>query len=257
MKKFLQFCFVAAILLGCSTQYVAASDFAKGDKAEPIVLKGKTPGVFNSLAVGVGVGTTGVDFNVAMPIGRHFAIRGGVDMMPNFTFNSDLTVSTVHQGAEIEGDMSVEAGLKRTSGEVLLNYYPFKRSSFFLTAGAYFGGDQMIKVAGHSDSFVNGSVIVGDQRIPVDENGNVSGGLRVKNVRPYVGIGMGRIVPRRRVGFMWELGVQIHGTPEVYTDFGDVSSEVDAALANNDFQDIIDKVVVYPTLKFRINIRLF
>ena len=34
--------------------------------------------LFNSLAVGVGVGTTGVDVNVATPITSHFALRGGL-----------------------------------------------------------------------------------------------------------------------------------------------------------------------------------
>ena len=42
---------------------------------------------------------------------------------------------------------------------------------------------------------------------------------------------------------MFELGVQFHGTPEVYAD--------------NEFSDIIDKLTVYPVLKFRLSGRIF
>ena len=44
----------------------------------------KELGVFNSLAVGVGVGTTGIDVNVATPITSHFDLRGGFSIMPKF-----------------------------------------------------------------------------------------------------------------------------------------------------------------------------
>ena len=47
----------------------------------------------------------------------------------------------------------------------------------------------------------------------MDNNGNVSGGLKVSGFRPYLGLGFGRAVPKKRVGVMFELGVQFHGKP--------------------------------------------
>lgn len=52
----------------------------------------KELGVFNSLAVGVGVGTTGIDVNVATPITSHFDLRGGFSIMPNFSMSTDVDV---------------------------------------------------------------------------------------------------------------------------------------------------------------------
>jgi hypothetical protein len=128
--------------------------------------------------------------------------------------------------------------------------------------GAFFGGDKMITIQGHSDELqqliAQGQSLgieIGDYTIPVDKNGNVSGGLKVASFRPYVGIGFGRAVPRKRIGFMYELGVQFHKTPEVYTDNGNLGTLVEEA--DNDFTDIINKFTVYPVMKFRLSGRLF
>ena len=55
-----------------------------------------------------------------------------------------------------------------------------------MTAGAYFGGGTLLKINGHSDQLKDlvdeagkAGVVIGDYTIPVDENGNVSGGLKV------------------------------------------------------------------------------
>lgn len=45
---------------------------------------------------------------------------------------------------------------------------------------------------------------IGDYQIPVDENGNVNGGVKVKNFRPYLGLGFGRLIPKNRLGIRFE-----------------------------------------------------
>lgn len=41
---------------------------------------------------------------------------------------------------------------------MIFNFYPIPVGSFFIAAGAYFSGDKMIKIKGHSDEFVNAAV---------------------------------------------------------------------------------------------------
>lgn len=162
------------------------------------VMAQKELGVFNSLAVGVGVGTTGIDVNVATPITSHFDLRGGFSIMPNFSMNTDVDVDVeAIEGVNVPSTIDMEGSIKRVSGELLVNYYPFKKGAFFLTAGAYFGGGTLLKINGHSDELKElvaeagkAGVVIGDYTIPVDENGNVSGGLKVSNFRPYVGLGV-------------------------------------------------------------------
>ena len=228
----------------------------------------KELGYFNSLAIGANVGTTGWGIDFATPIGNYLALRAGVTIMPNFTYSDDVDVninmsSSYMPDKNIPAEMDIEGNTKRTAGEILLNIYPFKQSSFFIAGGAVFGGDKLTKIKGHSDELANyqelagkAGIEIGDYMIPVDKNGNVSGGLKVSAFRPYVGLGFGRIVPKnKRVGFMFELGVQVHGTPEVYTDYGNIDTLMEEA--DNEFSEIINNLNVYPVLRFRLCGKLF
>lgn len=220
----------------------------------------KDLGVFNTLAVGVGVGTSGIDIDAATSITPRFALRGGVSFMPNFNLNTDVDVNVdIDDVGSYSSMVNVNGGIKRLSGELLFNYYPFKKGAFFLTAGAYFGGSKLLKIDGHSEELKelveeagSAGIVIGDYTIPVDKNGNVSGGLKVSGFRPYVGLGFGRAVPKKRVGVMFELGVQIHGKPEVYTDYGNVDNLLDEVDPDDTFTKILDKVTVYPVLKLRL-----
>ena len=225
-------------------------------------------GFFNSLAIGANVGTTGWGIDVATPLGNHLALRAGFTIMPNFSYSDDVDVSINYTSSyipdgQIPATIEVEGTMGRTAGEILLNYYPFKRSSFFLTGGAVFGGDKVVKVKGHSDELAQyqdlagkAGIEIGDYTIPVDQHGNVSGGIKVSSFRPYIGLGFGRIVPKnKRVGFLFELGVQVHGTPEVYTDYGKLGDLLEEA--DKEFSDILDKINVYPVLRFRLCGKIF
>ena len=104
-------------------------------------------GVFNSLGASVGVGLTGVDVEVATPITPYLALRGGVSIMPNFSMGTDVDVELDGQAA---GSMNVDGSMKRVSGQVLLNIYPFRSSSFFAAVGGYFGGTSLVTIEGTS-----------------------------------------------------------------------------------------------------------
>ena len=221
-------------------------------------------GYFNSLGLGLSVSTVGVGLEVSTPIGNYLALRGGVSFMPKFTVTDEVNADLkgVPQGYPQSAEVELEGSTKRTTGELLLNLYPFRSNGFFVAVGASFGGDKFVQITGHSDELqqliaAGGSagLQIGDVSIPVDQNGNVSGGLKVSAVRPYVGLGYGRAVPSKRINFMLDAGVQLHGTPEVYSDFGQVDQLM--AEVDNDFTDIINKLKVYPVIRFRICGKLF
>ena len=221
-------------------------------------------GYFNSLGLGLSVSTVGLGLEVSTPIGNYLALRGGVSFMPKFTVTDEVNADLkgVPQGYPQSAEVELEGSTKRTTGELLLNLYPFRSNGFFVAAGASFGGDKFVQITGHSDELqqviaAGGSagLQIGDVSIPVDQNGNVSGGLKVSAVRPYVGLGYGRAVPSKRINCMLDAGVQLHGTPEVYSDFGQVDQLM--AEVDNDFTDIINKLKVYPVIRFRICGKLF
>lgn len=215
--------------------------------------------VFNHLGAGVGVGTNGISIEATTTITPFVHMRAGVSIMPGITFNTDADVNYSVAGTNRTSTVDLEGDLARTQVQVIFNVYPVPAVPFYIAAGAYFGGSDLVKISGHCADLAGmgdaASVIIGDYAIPVDENGNVSGGIKVKSFRPYVGIGWGKALPSKLLNFSVDLGVQIHGTPELYTDYGaiDTSSVTD----DNTFQKIIDKLKVYPTLTFRLGFRAF
>ena len=235
-------------------------------------------GIFNHLGLGVGVGTTGISVEAAAPVTSFVQMRAGVAFMPDIKFHADADVeysltSMTGQAFMHTSEARLRGNLGRVQGSVIFNVYPIPRCNFFVAVGAYFGGNDLLKIDGHCDDMVRDAdgnitidgqkfhlgnesgVVIGDYKIPVDKDGNVSGGIKVKSFRPYFGLGFGRSVPGKLLAFNTELGVQIHGKPELYTNNGEL--EVPEYDGDDTFHKIMDKVKVYPTLTFRLSFRAF
>lgn len=225
--------------------------------------------LFNHLAVNAHVATTGVGVELSTPITKFITMRAGVTCMPGFSFNAEVD-GQYYDVNNTPRDFTVDldANLKRTQGSVIFNVYPLAKakvcSSFFLAAGLYFGGDKLVKIKGHSDEIandleqLNGTpyIELGDYKLPVDENGNVKGGLKVQKVRPYLGLGFGRYVPNKRISVTGELGVQFHGHIKPYTSEGEIEA-FDELTEKDDWKKVMDKLTVYPMLKIVISGRIF
>ena len=140
------------------------------------------------------------------------------------------------------------------------------RNDLFLTAGFSLGGKKIAKLDGHSDDVARvyeenpnwtGTIdaVIDKYNIRVDRQGNVEGDVRVNGFRPYLGLGYGRLVPRGRVGFRVEAGVQFMGHMKVYQDDTELDIK-EATGGNDDLSKIIDKWTVYPVLKFMLTTRI-
>lgn len=234
--------------------------------ALPLSGKGlKELNIFNHLGVGIHAATTGFGIEAATPITDFISLRAGATFMPGFSFSTNVNGN---YNADINGvptsesfEMSIDGGLKRTQGSVILNIYPFARkSSFYVAAGAYFGGSTVISLSGHSDELAelaanNSYIEIGDYEIPVDENGNAEGALKVNSFRPYLGLGFGRPIPSGRLNLGIELGVQFMGHIKVYSN----GQELDKTVIDNDddWKKWMDKLTVYPVLKITLSGRIF
>lgn len=219
---------------------------------------GSPVSVFNHLAVGASVGSTGISLEAATNITSFVQLRAGVSMLPNFSFSDQYDVNVNAPMGNVPGHIDLDAGFGRTQGSVIFNVYPIPAGSFYIAAGAYFGGRDLVKIKGHSNELAdlqNSNVEVGDYLIPVDKNGDVRGGLRVKNFRPYIGLGFGRAVPKHRINVNFDLGVQFHGKPEIYSDHGEIHL---SDYTNDDtIQKIIDNIKVWPVISIKICGKIF
>ena len=76
----------------------------------------------------------------------------------------------------------------------------------------------------------------------------------------YVGLGFGRSIPNKRVGFQFELGTMFYTNAKFYCQEEEVSMS-DAADKFGDAAktavDFMDKFPIYPQLAFRLNFLAF
>jgi hypothetical protein len=242
--------------------------------------------LFNHVSVGVSAGTDGIGFQVAAPLGNLVTMRVGYSFMPAFKYKKTFDIG--NDPAFTTHDLDLEAKLKMNQFSLLFDYYPFTHSSFRLTAGAYIGNNKIVN-AYNKTPFVEasqwgtagiqlaeGGNVYDKYTIVTDKNGNIEANLKVNGFRPYIGIGFGRSVPRKRIGLSFDLGVQVWGTPKVMTNLmyfdgneGEFVTRNEKINKNKitrtdkDYKKIkdavktIQKFGVYPVLTFRLNGRLF
>ena len=104
------------------------------------------------------------------------------------------------------------------------------------------------------DDEVDVIVDVADASIAPNADGSVNAYLKVNSIRPYFGLGVGRAVPKHRVGFRFELGAMYIGKPDVD------SPNIDGTLNSEDldgFNKTLSKCRFYPQLSFKLTYRLF
>ena len=260
MKKLFVACF--AVLMG-STSVLAQETVERG--------------IFNHLGLNVSASTEGIGVGVATPITDYLELSAGVNFMPSIKIKGDVNVDynidpllpvTIPSSDKVK----ITGDLKRTTMDVKLNIYPFGGNSTFFVAGGFsFGGKNLGKLNGHSDVIENAvstypafkdvilnsiSAELDKYNVKFDERGDINGDIRVKNFRPYVGLGVGRLVPKSRVGFRFEAGCQFMGKLKVYQDDKEVKiNELNDT--DDDISKLIDKLTVYPVLKLTITGRIF
>ena len=232
--------------------------------------------VFNHVGLNAGVGTEGISIGVATPLFKNFVeLEAGVDILPkclSISEQADLTVdaSIIVQGQTVripDSKVDIDADFSRTAFHAKANIYPFGgNSKFFIAAGFSAGGAKLAKLSGHSDGLAQ--VIrqypeyadeildrvgaeLSDYNVKFDKNGDIKADLRCNSFRPYLGLGFGRVVPKNRLGFRWEIGCQYMGKLKIYQN----GSEVDVRTMGKDggdIADVMDKIQFYPVLKLQI-----
>ena len=237
--------------------------------------------IFTHLGAGISVGTDGVGIEVAAPCTKFLGIRAGISFIPKITVNiNDISYDRNVPNYDAKG--SVKASIKKIDGKFLVDFYPWRdKFSGHITVGLFAGTNELITASFKEDPNepIGGGIVkkIGNAEWMVEPvNHKVDFRLTTNVVKPYVGIGFGRMVPPsdKRIGVSCDLGVQFHGTPEfqgyatAHTATGDkhqwVTLESQDFDFGKDFQKDIDdalKIVhavkVWPVLNVRITGRIF
>ena len=261
MKKLMM---MAVILLAGVGSVMAQSDYKRG--------------IFNHVGLNVGAGTEGISVGVAAPVTNFLEVEAGVNIMPSFKLSGDLDVDVKPipgVSTPTDATIHVDGDFSRTTFNVKANLYPFGGGSkFFIAAGLSIGGEKIAEVTGSCDDLREFSqnlptqelkdqlrqaatANLGGYNLELDENYNVQGDIRCKNVRPYLGLGFGRLVPKNRIGCRFELGCQFMGKLKVYQNGNEI--DIDKALEDageDDLSKFVKDLKVYPVLKLSFTGRI-
>ena len=240
-------------------------------------------GFLNHVGINVGAGTEGISVGLAAPVTGFFELEAGVNVMPSFKLSGDLDVdvntSSLPQVPNVqyphEATIHAEGSFDRTTFNVKANLYPFGGGTkFFIAAGLSIGGEKIAEVSGSCDELRDFSQKLPTQELKdqfrqavsanlagynlqFDENYNVQGDIRCKKVRPYLGLGFGRLVPKNRLGMRLELGCQFMDKLKVYQN--DTEVDIDKALEDageDDLSKFVKDLKIYPVVKFSLTGRI-
>lgn len=221
-------------------------------------------GIFNHLGANLNVGTEGIGFGIAAPCTDYLEFSLGINFVPGIKIDGDVSIYFDNVINPIDNKVNIKGNMSRTMIDFKANVYPFgDRSSFFVAAGFSFGGKKIFELTGHNDYIAEHPELrqyihanLNDYRLEFDDNGDIKGDVRVKSFRPYLGLGFGRLVPKNRVGFRFELGCQFMGKMKAYQNDNELATDA-VKKSDDDLSKILDKLTVYPVLKFTLTGRIF
>jgi hypothetical protein len=213
-------------------------------------------------------------------------------------FESSFERSLVPTSYNLPGNkVKIEGKTGLGAGHLLFDIHPFK-NAFRITTGLYFGKEEIITVENKDNNDFLGianwnrdvtafnetgtkapglagipglgtaitelprlGLEMSDYFLAPDNNGHVDASIRVNKVRPYIGLGVGRMVPKKsRLTCNFDFGVQFWGKPEIYLNGIDGEKKLEKKDLGNDGDDVLDilsKITVYPQLTVRLVGRIF
>lgn len=187
-------------------------------------------GVGNHLAWGVGFGTEGFNVSIATDMTQYAELEFGVNYAPGFSKTSNGTVFCMVDGncKYTDNVIDVKTSINRATLDFKGSFYPFgEQNDLFIAAGLSFASKEIATIKGSCQAKDmpndNAFIRAGKFMLPVDkENGKIvaNGSCQVNSVRPYVGLGYGRLVPKSNLGFRVEAGCQFSGDVNVFYNDG-------------------------------------
>ena len=226
---------------------------------------------FTRYSAGINAGTYGAGVWGATNLSDNFVLSAGFS---HFGLGLSREWSETFEGFAIDDpnanvpDLGVTIGnprLRLPHGNLKIGWYPLANGIFSLRLGAYVGVFDLGfsgSIDGYSalrEQFGDiGFEMEGASLIP-RADGTFDGSFRFGNVvKPYFGFGIGRTIPRNRVGFRFNLGVLYQGdirlvSDQINLDLANITNEVNGDV---DFLDDISGLLrFWPMMNFSLTYR--
>ena len=248
------------------------------------VMAQEETGIGNHLGWGVGFGTEGFNASIATDLTQYAELEFGVNYAPGFSRKSNGGVfhspelgdkrPYLYYADKKEATLDVKTSINRATLDFKGSVYPFATkenftSDLFVSLGISFAskeiatikGDCLANIPEEAGPKENYYIRAGKFRLPVKYEGGkfvANGSCQVNSVRPYVGLGYGRLVPKNNLGFRVEAGCQFAGDVKVYHN----DKEVELLSKYNippksTAKKFMDFFSIYPVLKASLRGKFF
>jgi hypothetical protein len=217
-------------------------------------------GFFKNFGLGVKVGTTGVGGDLNISLHPNIKARLGFTYLWYSYLPDGLEETVVDPRDNSEHSMGLDKiKLSFPNASLLVDLFPMRSGIFHFTLGLFLGQNK-ITAYGHVPSSLPSFVIADYGFIP-NSDGTMSASLNIgKTVKPYVGIGLGRTITKRRVGFKFELGAIYQGKNLSITsnnlDPG-IVADANAAMDEEDIISTAESILqLWPVMSFTLSFRI-
>ena len=197
----------------------------------------------NGMSAGLNLSSNGIGPQVAMAILKNEKL---VARLEGRYYYKEISESKVDAD---QNTWLVDGYFKRGSIGLLIDYHPFK-NSFKITAGYSFLLNEV-----SNESILKDSVPFGGIKISPEEIGTISGGYKI-NTSPYLGIGIGRAIPKKRFGFSFEVGTYITNVPVISFKGTNLLAPSTGIYPAELFVDDFKSYPLLPLISFGMSIRL-
>lgn len=188
----------------------------------------------------------------------------------------------------------VRTGLRLGMNNVkaMVNWYPFSLGRFYVSGGIYYSfnrKDSFIMLSGYTteedwealielrtrmhdtdpykenDFTYNYALQIGGEEYAIEgrntqSRGYFEGDYVISQFKYYLGMGLGRCVPNKRVGLQFEVGAMVYNSATLYCQDKEVGSIRDASVAFGDdikeVMEYVDRYPVYPQVTMRLSFRM-
>ena len=200
-------------------------------------------------SIGLSTGTAGL-----IGIDVHYSATKKIGLTAYFnhfdlSFN-DLSISASNFGFSDE-NLLLNSDLNLSTVGFNLDFAPFKKKGFRLIGGLGIGlNNKIVANIGFQEEMLLNDFVISPERI-----GTFTVEYQSSNtLLPYFGIGIGRAIPKKRVGFSVELGSYFRGAPQI-------NIVSDGLLSNNAhngpiLSENLSQIQWHPKLAFRLAVRL-
>ena len=144
------------------------------------------------------VGTLGLGLDLSIPMTEELNIRLSIN---GFSYSKDGT----------EEDLDYDGTAQLLTVGALADYYPYEESTFRLTAGVYYNGNETEAEAIPT----SGTYEINNVTYQADEIGALDGVVDFDGFAPYLGLGWGGRSVEPGWGFTFDIGAMYHGEPNV------------------------------------------